>query len=65
MERAFRPNRRLRRHYKRLFKENPQAANVFLLLCELANEQGEVETNPEELQKLMTARFEDPRGYAL
>ena len=61
----FKPNRRFRREYKRLFKLDPQAANVFLLLCELADEKGQVETAPAELAKLMAARFEDPKEYAL
>jgi hypothetical protein len=66
---VFIPNRKFRRHYDRLFKENPLGANVFLLLAELADERGEVrlETSfPEmEIQRLMTARFSDPRAYAL
>ena len=65
MEKSFRPNRRFRRKYDRLFKRDPQAANVFLLLCELADEKGQVETHPAELSKLMAARFGDPRRYAL
>ena len=56
MERIFRPNRRFRRKYDRLFKQDPQAANLFLLLAELADENGRVEANPEELARLMAAR---------
>jgi hypothetical protein len=65
MERPFRPSRRFRRKYNRLFEEDPKAANMFLLLCELANEKGQVETDPAELAKLMAVRFEDPKEYAL
>jgi hypothetical protein len=42
---------------------------MHLLLCELANERGEVQLNgllPEiELQRLMLGRFDDPRAYQL
>jgi hypothetical protein len=36
-----------------------------LLLCELADEKGEVKTSPEELAQLAEARFNDPEEYAL
>jgi hypothetical protein len=65
---AFTPNRRFRRDYDRLFKKDPAAANLLLLMAELANERGEVRLYPfpeVELQKLMTARFDDPRAYHL
>ncbi len=39
---AFVPNRRFKREYNRLFKQDPLAANTFLLLCELADERGQV-----------------------
>jgi hypothetical protein len=65
----FRPNRKFRRTYDHLFRKNPLGANIHLLLCELANERGEVQLNghlPErELQRLMVARFSDPRAYQL
>jgi hypothetical protein len=61
----FQPNRGFRRQYKKLFKRDPQAANVFLLLCELANKKGQVKADPEELKRLMGVRFEDPKGYQL
>ena len=54
-----------RRDYDRLFKKNPEAANMLLLLCEIADERGQVETNEEELAVLMGARFNDPRAYQL
>lgn len=62
---AFVPNRRFKRKYNRLFKKDPLAANTFLLLCELADEKGQVKTNEQELADLMTARFSDPEEYAL
>jgi hypothetical protein len=61
----FQPSRHFRRKYDRIFRKDPTAANVFLLLCELANERGQVETSPEELVILMQARFNDPTEYAL
>lgn len=65
---AFFPNRQFRRDYDRLFRKDPAAANVLLLLAELADERGEVHFDgpPEaELAVLMAARFEDPRAYQL
>jgi len=35
------------------------AANVLLLLCELADGRGQVQTNEKELAQLMTTRFGD------
>jgi hypothetical protein len=65
----FVPSHRLRRDYDRLFRKDPAAANVILLLCELADEKGQVRFEtpfPEvEIQRLMAARFTDPRVYAL
>jgi len=61
----FKPNRKFRRRYDRLFKKDPMAANAFLLLCELADNNGQVKTDPEELAVLLAARFEDPEGYQL
>jgi hypothetical protein len=62
---AFKPNRKFRKDYDRLFKKDPLGANTFLLLCELADEKGQVSTNPQELADLITARFEDPEEYAI
>ena len=65
---AFTPNRRFRRDYKRIFRRNPEAANLLLLLCELADENGQVSLGPDaegQLALLMNARFEDPRAYQL
>jgi hypothetical protein len=67
--RTFSPSRRFRRDYDRLFRKDPAAANMMLLFCEIADEHGEVrlETSfPEvEIQRLMAARFTDPRAYQL
>ena len=66
---TFTPNRRFRREYDRLFKQDPAAANILLLLAELADERGEVKFDaPDpaaEIQRLMAARFTDPRAYQL
>jgi hypothetical protein len=62
---TFRPNRKFRRKYEEIFAHDPMAANLFLLLAELANEGGQVVTDERELAQLMEARFEDPSEYAL
>ncbi len=62
---AFTPNRKFKKKYDKLFKKDPLAANTFLLVCELADERGRVETSPEELAILFAARFEDPEEYVL
>lgn len=62
---AFKPNRKFKHHYNRLFREDPLGANTFLLLCELADGSGQVETCPEEITVLLAARFEDPEVYQL
>lgn len=65
----FTPNRRFRRTYDRLFRKDPVGANIFLMLAELANENGEIRLeapSPEiEIQRLLEARFDDPRVYQL
>lgn len=61
-------NGRFRRDYDRIYRKDPAAANLFLLMVELANERGEVHLGPFpelEIQRLMTARFSDPRAYQL
>jgi hypothetical protein len=55
----------LKKKYDRLFRRDPAAANLFLLLAELADEKGQVVTDEKELSVLMAARFEDPRRYSL
>lgn len=62
---AFNPNRKFKKEYDRIFRQDPEAANLFLLLCKLANEKGEVVSNEEELAILMDARFNDYREYQL
>lgn len=65
---AFTPNRRFRRDYKRIFKRNPEAANLLLLLCELADENGQASLGPDaegQLALLMNARFEDSGAWQL
>ena len=62
---AFRPNRRFKKKYDRLFKKDRMGANVFLLLCEIADDKGQVATNEAEIAELMAARFNDPEEYAL
>jgi hypothetical protein len=61
---VFRPNRKFKKKYNRLFRQDPEAANFFLLLCELADERGQIETNEQELVELMAARFNDPAEHA-
>ncbi|MBW2053501.1 MAG: hypothetical protein JRI85_14875 [Deltaproteobacteria bacterium] len=63
--RSFKPNRAFRRKYAWLFRRDPGAANLFLLLAELADEKGQVKTSNQELAELMAVRFEDPEEYAL
>ena len=65
----FTPNRHFRRRYNKMFRSDPLAANVMLLLAELANDAGEIvfgNVDPAvEIQKLMLVRFDDPRAYQL
>ena len=61
----FKPNGEFKKDYDRIFKENPRTANLYLLICELADERGEVKTNEQELADLMMVRFNDPWEYAL
>ena len=66
---TFTPSRRFRRDYDRLFQKDPAAANVMLLLAEIADEHGKVHFNtPDpapEIARLMVARFDDCRAYQL
>jgi hypothetical protein len=62
---AFKSNRNFRKDYDRLFKQDPIAANTFLLLCEIADDKGQVMTNEHDLAELMAVRFNDPEEYAL
>ena len=59
-------NRHFRRQYRRLFKQDPMGANLFMLLAELADERGQVHLGPDaeaELVVLMQARFENPAAF--
>jgi len=61
-------SRKLRRDYNRLFRKDPAAANLMLLLWELADQNGQVHlgsSHEAELQALIASRFEDPRTYQL
>lgn len=69
---TFKPNRKFKKDYNKLFKKDPLAANTFLLMCELADQKGQIkilgttkEEIAEEIQKLLIARFEDLEAYAL
>ncbi len=62
---AFKPNRKFRKKYDKLFKKDPLSANVFFLICELADEKGQVVTDEKEIADLMAVRFNDPQEYAL
>ena len=69
---TFTPNRKFRRDYNKVFKKDPVAANTFLLMCELADEKGQVKILgttkkdvAKEIQRLLIARFDDPEEYAL
>jgi len=59
------PNREFRRDYDRLFKMDPEVANFFLLLCELADDRGQIATDDRELSDLFAARFADAGKYSL
>lgn len=61
----FRPSSKFKQQYKTLFRENPEGANLFLLLAELSEDQGQIETTEAELAALMAIRFDNPMKYAL
>jgi hypothetical protein len=62
---TFKKNRRFKKKYDWLYKKDPMGANMFLLLCELADEKGQVMTSEAEISELMPIRFNDPEEYAL
>ena len=69
---TFKPNRKFKKEYDRLFKQDPVGANIFLLLAELADDKGRVKVQgsnekevAKELSRLMDARFNDPAEYAI
>jgi len=65
----FAVTRKFRRDYDRIFREDPAAANTFLLLAELADGKGDVKFKTScpslDIYQLMTARFDDPLAYQL
>ena len=61
---GFNPNRKFKCDYDRFFKIEPGAANLLLLLCELADT-GTVKTTEKEIYLFMAARFNDPEAYQL
>jgi len=65
----FRPNRKFKRDYDRISRKDPAAANVLLLLAELADDKGQIifssPYTEAEIQRLMIARFECPLAYHL
>lgn len=64
-------NRKFRKEYRKIFKKDPLAANLFLLLFELAGPDGKIvlpndpKAIDKELSSLMQARYEDPEGWQL
>jgi len=58
-------NQGFRRDYDEIFRKDPMAANLLLLLAELSDARGQVQTTEAELADLMNARFHDPRAYQL
>ncbi len=62
---TFKPNRKFKKRYDRLYHQNPLGANMFLLIAELANDKGRVKTTEEELTVLFNTRFDDPHAYQL
>ncbi|HLA27801.1 MAG TPA: hypothetical protein VJZ49_07895 [Syntrophales bacterium] len=62
---TFTPSRHFRRDYDRAFRKEPLAANMLLLMAELADDRGQVKTDEAELARLMAARFNDCRAYQL
>ena len=62
---TFKKNRRFKKKYDWLYKKDPMGANMFLLLCEIADDNGQVMTTDEEIVELMAARFNDPEEYSL
>jgi len=61
---AFQPNRKFKRDYDRLFKKDPMGANMFLLICEIADDKGQVATNERDkelatIQGLRESEFDE------
>ena len=62
---SFKPNHIFHQEYDRLYRLDPLTANVFLLLCELADDKGEVQTSDDEICRLLAERYSDPWSYQL
>lgn len=58
-------NRQFKKDYDRIFRQDPETANLFLLLCEIADKKGKVLTDEAELVRLMAERFSNPGEYQL
>ena len=64
----FTPGKRFKKDYDKLFKEDPVSANLMLLLCDIADENGKfiiAEPVEDEICRLMSARFNDVSAYQL
>lgn len=61
----FRPNRKFKKKYDRIFRRDPAAANLFLLLSEIADKRGQVKADERKLAELMATRFKDFKEYQL
>ena len=61
----LKPNCKFKRKYDAIFRRDPAAANLFLLLVELADKRGQIITDERQLAELMATRFDDCRAYQL
>ena len=61
----FTPNRAFKKDYNKLFKADPATANTYLLMCELADDKGQIKATEDELFTLFKIRFNDPMEYQL
>ena len=64
----FTPGKRFKKDYDKLFKEDPVSANLMLLLCDIADKDGNFiiqEPADAELSRLMNARFNNISAYQL
>lgn len=62
---SFKLNQNFKRQYDSLFRRDPAAANLLLLLSELADEHGQIITDERQLAELMAVRFDDCWAYQL
>jgi len=62
-------NKKFRNNYDKIFKLDPVAANILLLLAELSDKNGQIrfdrETMPTDIDGLLSARFIDCSAYNL